>query len=72
MKLASLKLRKPSEENINKYKIYLSVYNKTIRKAKVLHYQRQFEHAKHDMKKTWDTVFEIIGRKKNKQDMFSK
>ena len=33
MKLASLKLRKPKNENILKYKNYLSVYNKVIRKA---------------------------------------
>ena len=59
MKLASKKLKKPTNENINNYKKYLSIYNKLIRKAKIMHYQKQFELSKYNMKKTWDTVFEL-------------
>ena len=68
-KLAGLKLRKPTEQNILNYKKYLSVYNKLIRKAKILHYQEIFKESRNNIKKTWDTIFTIIGKKKCKEDI---
>ena len=39
-KLASLKIRKPTLENINKYKYYANTYNYILRKAKHYHYNK--------------------------------
>ena len=41
---------------------------KVIRKAKILHYKKIFEESKNNMKKTWDTIFELIGKTKSKQE----
>ena len=67
--LASLKARKPTLENKVNYKNFLSIYNKLIRKAKILHYKDIFEKSKNNMKKSWNTIFELIGSKKNKQEL---
>jgi len=52
-KLLKNKLKYPSEDNINKYKRYATLYNKLIRIAKSTHFHEQIQLAKTDMKRTW-------------------
>ena len=66
IKLASLKIRKPTIVNIDKYKIYTSIYNNTIRKAKQNYYNDKFIESSQNLRKTWNLIREVIGRKKNK------
>ena len=65
-KLASLKIRKPTPENINKYKTYSNTYNYLLRKAKHCHYNDKFEEYSGNLRKTWETIRELIGKNKNK------
>ena len=69
LKLASLRLRKPNLENINKYKTYNSIYNKTVRRAKQIYYASRFNDCSANLKKTWETIREVLGRQKNKQNI---
>ena len=66
IKLSSLKIRKPTVDNINKYKKYLSIYNKTLRKSKQNYYHTKFTEYSYDLRRTWDTIREVLGRNKNK------
>ena len=67
LKLASIRLNKPTIQNINKYKIYNYIYNKTIRRAKQIYYNSRFVEFSSNMKKTWETIREVLGRQKKKQ-----
>ena len=68
-KLFSLKLRKPTESNIAKFKSYNSLYNKIRRKAIQTHYELSFKHFSKDMRNTWRTIREVMGTKKNKDEI---
>ena len=68
-KLFSKKLRNPSPENKEKFKSYNSMYTKLIRKARQMYYDSKFNNFRKDCKKTWDTINELLGRKKNFSDI---
>ena len=65
-KLACKQVSKPSDENKTKYKIYNSIYTKLVRKAKINYFHSQFKIHFSNMKKTWSTINELIGRGKQK------
>ena len=69
MKLFSKKLRKPSPENLKRFKEYNNTYTKIIRKAKHKYYNDKFKEFSKDSKKTWQTINEILGRKKGFNDI---
>ena len=68
-KLFSKKLRNPNPENTEKYKTYNSSYTKLMRKARQLYYKNKFESFSKDCKKTWETINELLGRKKSFSDI---
>ena len=68
-KLFKLKIKKPTEENKNKFKQYNSVYNKTRRRAIKDYYDNQFKTFSKDMKRTWQTIREVMHTKKQKDDI---
>jgi hypothetical protein len=43
--------------------MYNKIYGKTVRRAKKLYYDKQFEANKKDSKKTWELTNELLGRK---------
>ena len=65
-KLATKQISEPSTENKNKYKIYNSIYNKLVRKAKINYFDLQFKSHFSNMKKTWATLNEVLGRHKKR------
>jgi hypothetical protein len=68
-KLLMLKLKRPSIQNINKFKQYYSLYNKLLRKSKVMHYHEEFQRAKHNIKQTWILLKSAINSKKAHMDL---
>ncbi len=48
--------------NINNYKTYKSVYQRTIRAAKKLHISDKITENAKNPKKTWQTLNEILGK----------
>ena len=68
-KLFAKKIKNPSNINIQTFKIYNTIYNKLRRAAKKLYYERQFEKFAKNSKKTWSMVREVIGTKKQKDQI---
>jgi hypothetical protein len=61
-KLHLLAVSDPLPMNINKYKAYKSVYQRTIRAAKKLHISNKITANAKNPKKTWQTLNEIMGK----------
>ena len=62
-KLFRKKNNKPTDNNIDKYKIYNQIYNKVRKLAKSFYFRDKFEEYKHDMRKTWGTLNTLMGRR---------
>ena len=65
-KLFTLKLKKPTEDNIQKYKHYNNLYNKLARTMKSLYYRRTLEENKRNSKKTWSILKQALGKLNDK------
>ena len=48
------------------YKKYRNIYNKLIRLSKRMYWHKKFDNCKNDIKRTWDSINEILGRTRNK------
>ena len=63
-------------DRYNTLKTYLSTYNKiikkSIREAKILYYTESFDRQKHDIKKTWKLISEIICKTSHRKTAFDK
>ena len=68
-KLASKKIRKPSEANVATFKRYNNLYTKLLRKAKQTYYNSKFLDFSSNMRKTWDLIREVVGSKKHKENL---
>lgn len=64
--LAQIKLKRPTESNIQKFKDYNGLYNKVRRAAVRSYYGDKFKEASNDIKASWDMMREILGNKKRK------
>lgn len=64
-KLFKKKIQKPTETNINKYKTYCNIYNKTCRQSKKKYYSELFDQCKNDMKKCWTNINTMIKKSKS-------
>ena len=64
--LVDLKIRNPTDENIDKYKEYRNVYTKLIKAAKQLYYKSALEIHKHDLKKSWQILRNALRKKNDK------
>ncbi len=58
---ASKKIRNPTDENISIFKNYIKIYNKLVRASKTNYYKTKFEEYSTNMRKTWDTIRDVIG-----------
>jgi len=63
-KLHKTAVSDPSELNLNRYKTYKTLYQRIIRAANKLHYQRKLEQNASNPKKTWETLNEILGKQR--------
>jgi hypothetical protein len=68
-KLYSKKMYKPCPENNQKFKEYNSMYTNIIRKAKQQYYDDKFLAFSKDCKKTWQTINEVLGKRKKFNDI---
>ena len=64
--LYKLKINKPTDGNIAKYKKYVSLYNKLLRLRKSNYYEDIFEEHKNNIKETWKTLKKVIQKSSNK------
>ncbi len=44
----------------------MNIYNETLRRAKQTYYNKKFQEYSSNMRKTWETIREVIGKHKNK------
>ena len=68
-KLATVKIKRPTTENIEKYKTYNSLYNSVKRQAINLYYKKRFQECKKDIKASWEAVKEVLQSKKVKENI---
>jgi len=68
-KLLKKKHISPTNVNINKYKLYYTIYNKTLRQAKIKYYIEQLQAVRHNIKKTWTILNNAINKQKSKSTL---
>lgn len=65
-KLLKMKLRKPTVENINSYKIFINLFNKLKRTMKRNYFANMIEQNKNNMKQTWLVLKKAMGKQNDK------
>ena len=68
-KLFTKKLNNPSPNNVTNFKKFNVLYNKLLRLAKKVHYDNKFTEFSKNMRKTWDTIREVIGSTKRRENV---
>ena len=68
-KLGSKKIRNPTTENISAFKNFNRIYNKLVRASKINYYNTKFTEYSTNMRKTWDTIRDVIGSKKRRDNV---
>ena len=68
-KLYAKKARKPTPENIVLFKTYNTIYNRLRRVAKQNYFNDQFDLYIKNSKQTWSVIREVIGCKKQKDQL---
>ena len=68
-KLFSQKLKIPSNLNIEKFKKFNDLYVLLCRKSKTNYYKERFNLFSNDIKKTWATINEVLGREKSRESL---
>ena len=53
-------INKPTEQNKHKYTTYRNKLTTLLKEAKSKYYKDKFDHAKHDVKKTWKIIKLIL------------
>jgi hypothetical protein len=62
-------LKTQNETNETKYKLYRNKLTHVIRKTKKMYFEKKFQTCKSDIKKTWDTIKELIRKEKHKPQL---
>ncbi len=62
-------MKNPNHKNERDYKIYQNKLNHLIRIAKKNCYSKRLNQAKNDIKSTWNTINELLGREKSKTSL---
>ena len=65
-KLHLIKLKQPTDTNINRYKTFCQLYNRLLRITKANYYNEQLEAAKFNMKETWSILRSAMNKVNNK------
>ena len=68
-KLASKKLKNPTDQNISSYKTFYSRYRSLIRESKRNYYASKFAEYSRDIKNTWKVINSLISNKKKQNDL---
>ena len=64
-----MKTKRPTPNNLNKYKKFSSIYNKLLRKAKSTYYHEQFSLAKNNIKETWVLIKSALNKNNVHDDL---
>jgi hypothetical protein len=72
IRLGKISLSEPSQVNLNNFKRYRNVYNRTIRAAKKLYYESELLKNQTNLKKSWQLLKSAINNKKIKSSLISK
>ena len=62
-------IKYPNKKHETKYKLYKNKLNHIIRIAKKNYFSKRVEESKHNMKKTWEVINELIRKKRNKPQL---
>ena len=68
-KLFAKRKKYPSTPNISAFKTYNNMYNKIRRAAKKFYYEKQFSNFTNNIKSTWSVIKELLGMKKQKDQI---
>ena len=68
-RLYKRKLKNPSPQNIEIYKTYLKMYNKTLRVSKAKYYKESLTRYKNNVKQTWKILNQIIHKNTDKSNL---
>ena len=69
LKLYSKKLRNPTAVNVLKFKEFNSIYTRLTRVSRQKYYDEKFLECSNDCKKTWQTINEVLGKRKSFSDI---
>ncbi len=61
-RLYRVKLRRPTNENVDRYKAYVTKYNKLKRVMKSNYYSQQINENKNNIRKTWNILKQALGK----------
>jgi len=61
-KLYRIKIRRPTNQNIDKYKAYVNLYNRLKRSMKTNYFTQQINENKTNIKKTWAILKQVLGK----------
>ena len=67
--LFAKKIKCSSDINTNQFKLYNKIYNKLRRSAKKMYYDKQFLKFARNSKQIWSVIREVIGTRKQKDQM---
>ena len=67
-RLYRAKLRRPTNANIDKYKAYVTTYNKLKRVMKRNYYSQQISENKNNIRKTWNILKQALGKQTKKSN----
>ena len=67
--LFTKKLKYPTVGNKKQFISYNGVFNKVRRAAKKDYYSNQFAENKNNIKRTWDVIREVIGKRKHRENL---
>ena len=70
--LAHLSIKNPSVINIGNFRKYRNLYNRVIREAKKLYFERQLADNQKNLRKTWKILFSAIHKNSVKSNLISK
>jgi Reverse transcriptase (RNA-dependent DNA polymerase)/Endonuclease/Exonuclease/phosphatase family len=71
IRLLKLSVKNPNVVNIDKFKLYRNLYNKLIKAAKKMYYEKQFIKHQSNLKKTWSLIHEAIKKTCSKSEVFN-
>ena len=69
--LAKTSLKNPSMAAVTEFKTYRNLYNRVIKSAKKLHFKKQLESNKKNLRKTWQILFSSINKSNKKSNDIS-
>ena len=71
LSLYKIYIQSQSSDDENNYKEYRNLYNKTVRAAKKLYFDKKLESNKSDPKKVWGTLNEALNRPNAKSNLIN-